>query len=110
MLGPSGGTTSEPGRIQIFTHAEGPGELYRSEARHVTTFVDKNDKSEPVHVVLSVKGKSVKAWFDGEKVYDLQEVIMPGVQFNRVDFELGSYGGPKQHYNYYISNMKILAE
>ncbi len=109
-VGPSGGTSAEPGRVQVFTHEQGPGEIYRSEARNMTIFKDKNGTKEPVHVALSVKGQNVKAWLDGEKVYDLQEVVMPGVKFDRLGFETGTYGGPKQHFNYYISNIKIVAE
>lgn len=110
LLSPNGGSAANPSRIQISAHEVGPGEFFRAEARHLTTFVDKNGKNEPVHVVLSIKKDKVKAWLDGEKVYDLQEVVPPNVKFDRLGFSTGSYGGPKKNFEYYISNIKIIAD
>lgn len=110
LISPNGGTSNESTRIQVASHNIGGSEKFRSTARTLTNFGNKNGKNEPVHVALSVKGQQVKAWIDGEKVYDLQDVVPQNVQFNKIAFETSSYGGPKENYQYYISNVKVTAE
>lgn len=109
-ISPNGGSAGNHTRIQVSASGVGGGEHFRSTARHLNVFEPKNGKNDPVHVVVSVQGPQVKAWLDGEKVYDLQEAIPAGVRFDRIAFETGSYGGPKTNYSYYVSNIKVTAE
>lgn len=109
-LSPNGGTTDEATRIQLVAQDENGSETFRSAARTLTNFQRKNGKNQPVHVVLSVRGDRLKALVDGEKVYDLAELWPAGVKFDRLGFTTTNYGGPRNNYDYYLSNISIKAD
>ena len=109
-VSPNGGSSSETTRVMVTTRTKGGAEHFRSAAKHLAVFQNKNGKNQPVRVALSVKGNTVSAWLDGEKIYQLTEAYPEEIRLDRLGFETSTYGGPKVNYSYYISNIRITAE
>lgn len=79
----------------------------QAKSQYLTAFNESNHKVQPVHVSIWVQKERVRAWVNQEKIYDLPKGMPAEALPERLAFELGSYGGPKENYRYYISNIKI---
>lgn len=109
-VAPNGGTATETTRAQVASFEVGGGEKFRSPAKTQTFFQDKNGKNQAVHITLLVSNGRVTAWLDYQKMIDVTGAVPENVVFNRVGFETGSYGGGRNNYKYYISNIRVTAE
>ncbi|MFL5741281.1 MAG: OmpA family protein, partial [Flavisolibacter sp.] len=74
-----------------------------------SVFYRVNHKKTPVHVAIWVQKQRFRAWLNQEKVYDLPQAVDPEAVFNGFGIELSSYGGVKENYGFYMSNLKIAA-
>lgn len=68
-----------------------------------------NHKATPVHVAIWVQKERVRVWVNEEKLYDLPKGMPAEASPERLGFEISGYGGPKENYKYYLSNLKIAA-
>jgi outer membrane protein OmpA-like peptidoglycan-associated protein len=66
-----------------------------------------NHKKIPVHIAIWIQKQRFRAWINQEKVYDLPQGVGEGVVPNLLAFEVKNYGGPKENFKYFISNIKI---
>lgn len=112
-LGPSAGTySSQDEQTTIdrtrFTSVELNGTQFLSANDQLhNQFHKYNGKGTPVHIAVWVQKQRFRAWVNEIKVYDLPRGIPPGVGFNEIGFEIGSYGGSKDNFQYYVSNVKV---
>jgi OmpA-OmpF porin, OOP family len=81
----------------------------QAKSQYLTAFNESNHKAQPVHVAIWVQKERVRAWVNQDKIYDLPKGMPAGAEPERLAWELGSYGGPKENYKYYISNIRIAA-
>lgn len=84
-------------------------EHLRGKNQYYSTFNNFNHKRTPVHVAIWVQKERFRAWINQEKIYDLPKGIAPEVATNQLKFETTGYGGAKENFQYFISNIKIAA-
>lgn len=70
-------------------------------------FERNNGNLSPIHVAIWVQKQRFRAWINEEKVYDLPKGVPTPVELSELRFNIGSYGGEKNNYQYYLSNLKI---
>jgi outer membrane protein OmpA-like peptidoglycan-associated protein len=68
-----------------------------------------NKKNTPVHVAIWVQKTRVRVWLNSRKVYDLPKALPEGIGLNSLGLELYAYGGARDNYQYYFSNLKLAA-
>ena len=108
-LYPNGGTSAIRDAA-AFHNQNGKGYTdLQAKSQYLTAFNESNHKVQPVHVAIWVQKERVRAWVNQEKIYDLPKGMPAEALPEKLGFELGSYGGPKENYKYYISNIKIAA-
>lgn len=106
-LYPNGGTSAVRDAAGFHNQNTSGYTDLQAKSQYLTAFNESNHKVQPVHVSVWVQKERVRAWVNQEKIYDLPKG-MPAEAFpERLAFELGSYGGPKENYRYYLSNIKI---
>lgn len=103
------GSQTEPDRFG-FGSKDANGNYYFStkyqDGHGISEF---NHKSTPVHIAIWVQKERIRAWINQNKIFDMPKGIAPGLQVNKIEFEVDNYGGPKNNYGYYISNLKVAA-
>ena len=108
-LYPNGGTSQMRDAAAFHNqNTNGYTEL-QAKSQYLTAFNESNHKVQPVHVAIWVQKERVRAWVNHDKIYDLPKGMPAGAEPERLGWELGSYGGPKENYKYYISNIRIAA-
>ena len=108
-LYPNGGTSQMRDAAAFHNqNTNGYTEL-QAKSQYLTAFNESNHKVQPVHVAIWVQKERVRAWVNQDKIYDLPKGMPAGAEPERLGWELGSYGGPKENYKYYISNIRIAA-
>jgi OmpA-OmpF porin, OOP family len=108
-LYPNGGTSAVRDAAAFHNQNNNGNTELQAKSQYLTAFNESNHKVQPVHVAIWVQKERVRAWVNQEKIYDLPKGMPAGAEPERLGFELGSYGGPKENYKYYISNIKIAA-
>ena len=108
-LKPNGGTNTEPDAVSLRTY-DGKGAVYfDGDDVRLSVFNDFNKKATPVHVALWAQGTRLGVWLNQQKVYDNPGALDAGTSPSQLRFELSSYGGSPENYQYYLSNIKIAA-
>jgi outer membrane protein OmpA-like peptidoglycan-associated protein len=106
-LYPNGGTSAMRDAAAFHNQNEKGYTDLQAKTQYLTAFNESNHKVQPVHVSIWVQKERVRAWVNQEKIYDLPKGMPAEALPEKLAFELGSYGGPKENYRYYISNIKI---
>ncbi|RYY98596.1 MAG: OmpA family protein [Chitinophagaceae bacterium] len=108
-LKPNVGSNTVPDGVQLYTYNSKGAVHFSGDGVRLSVFNDFNKKGTPVHVALWVQGERVRVWLNQQKVYDNPGALEAGTAPSQLRFELDSYGGPRENYQYYISNIKIAA-
>jgi OmpA-OmpF porin, OOP family len=108
-LAPNGGiSVAESADGIYFESTDSKGSLFlRGKKQQYGTFHSLNHKNTPVHISIWVQKQRIRIWINQDKMYDLPKGISEDLKLNGLAFETTSYGGPKENYNYFISNLKI---
>jgi OmpA-OmpF porin, OOP family len=108
-LYPNGGTSAIRDAAAFHNQNTNGYTDFQAKTQYLTAFNESNHRVQPVHVAIWVQKERVRAWVNQEKIYDLPKGMPAEALPERLAFELGSYGGPKENYKYYLSNVKIAA-
>lgn len=108
-LAPNSGTSATPDAAQYVAFNADGREHQRGTNQYYSTFNAFNHKKTPVHVAIWVQKERFRAWINQDKIYDMPKGVAPDVATNHLLFETGSYGGAKENFQYFISNIKIAA-
>jgi OOP family OmpA-OmpF porin len=106
---PNGGNSQVPDAVgyhsqNVQGYTDLTGKYY-----YVNHFNEVNHTLKPVHVAIWVQKQRFRAWVNHEKVYDLPQGIPADALPDRIAFELTGYGGPRENYNFYMTNLKVAA-
>lgn len=108
-LAPNNGTSeTRDGVYYSSLTREGDNQLNATK-KLVSTWNTANHKKMPVHVAIWVQKQRFRAWLNQEKVYDLPRGVGEEVFPNQLGFEVTNYGGSKENFDYFISNIKVAA-
>lgn len=108
-LNPNGGSSQMRDQVRFHSqNIKGHTEL-QAKNQLFSTLNNYNHKATPVHVAIWVQKERVRIWVNEEKLYDLPKGMPAEALPERLAFELSGYGGPKENYRYYLSNVKIAA-
>jgi OmpA-OmpF porin, OOP family len=108
-LQPNNGTSSARDAVHYSSFTKAGDQQLDATKKLVGTWNAVNHKKTPVHVSIWVQKQRFRAWLNQEKVYDLPQGVGEGVSPNHLLFEVASYGGPRENFSYFISNIKIAA-
>ncbi|TCZ67738.1 OmpA family protein [Flaviaesturariibacter aridisoli] len=108
-LKPNIGSNTTPDGVLLNTYNSKGSVYFSGDGVRHSVFNDFNKQATPVHVALWVQGTRVRAWLNQQKVYDNPGALEAGTSPSQLRFELDSYGGPQENYQYYLSNIKIAA-
>lgn len=61
----------------------------------------------PFHVAIWVQKQRLRMWIEGEKVYDIPQVVPSDIPFNRMDMEVTSGIQEDNQIGLYLSNIKF---
>lgn len=108
-LTPNGGTYNEGTRdnAYFFSFDEKARSYLQSKNQYLNEFTLANLKATPVHVSLWVQKERVRAWVNELKIYDLPKGMPPAASPDHFGLYVGSYGGARNNYDYYLANVKI---
>jgi outer membrane protein OmpA-like peptidoglycan-associated protein len=106
-LSPNNGTSAERDAVQFASLNKQGAEQLRGIKKLHNVFNNVNHKRTPVHVSIWVQKQRFRAWLNQDKFYDLPQGVDEGMQFNKLAFEVSNYGGSKDDFQYFISNIKI---
>jgi outer membrane protein OmpA-like peptidoglycan-associated protein len=108
-LAPNGGIYAEGSNDAIYYESrDGKGyPILSGKTQRFGTFHNNNHKNSPVHVSIWVQKQRIRVWINQDKMYDLPKGIAENMNLNNLSFETTDYGGPKENYSYFISNIKI---
>ncbi|HEY6955820.1 MAG TPA: OmpA family protein [Flavisolibacter sp.] len=105
---PNGGTNEEPDAASLETFDSKGGRYFVTDNyAHYNVFSRLNKKLTPVHVAVWVQKQRMRVWLNEKKLYDLPQAIAPAAVLSQLRLETGSYGGPSENYQYYVSNFKV---
>jgi outer membrane protein OmpA-like peptidoglycan-associated protein len=72
--------------------------------QHYGTFNKANGKNMPVHISIWVQKNRYRAWINQDKIYDLPQAVLEGLQFTKLNFETTTGSA---EFKYFISNIKM---
>lgn len=107
-IAPSGGIAVDGSEDMVFLVSKdmkGQNHL-EGKRQHFGTFTKANGKNVPVHVSIWVQKNRYRAWINEQKVYDLPQAVISGLQFTKLNFETTTGADV---FKYFISNIKIAA-
>ena len=105
---PNGGNATEADAADMETYDAKGKVFFASDTRNTNnSFTNFNKKQTPVHVACWIQKQRVRVWLNEKKVYDLPRALAPDAEISQLRFDIGSYGGPSENFQYYVSNIKV---
>lgn len=94
----------ESSSISLSSSQQG-GESFSNQAKALKKFSQYFGK--PVHFALWIQKERLRLWINGEKVYDIPQVVPPKADFNRLGISIASSNYEDEQVGYYLSNIKL---
>lgn len=92
-------------RSTIYVQSARDGTMYfESGAKDLKGFSENYRK--PFHVAMWVQKQRLRLWINGEKVYDIPQVISPQAVFNHLGFNTAA-NSEEENVGVYVSNIKV---
>lgn len=108
-MAPNNGTSESRDAVYYSSFTkDGNSQLDGVKKLHAS-FNNVNHKKSVVHIAMWIQKQRFRAWLNQEKIYDLPKGVGQDVSPNQLGFEVTNYGGPKENFQYFISNIKVAA-
>jgi len=108
-LAPNNGPTEKRDAVMYRSLSKQGDMLLDATKKNFAVIESQNKKKVPVHVAMWIQKERIRVWLNEEKVYDLPRGVAGDASMNKLSFEMSNYGGNKDDYNYFLSNIKVAA-